>query len=73
MIIFYFDFSIYAGVENALNYKQDRPIIAADYAVESVSQTEFDQYFDASLVYAPIFGRMLYAGLRWNILPPSAN
>lgn len=67
------DFSIYAGVENALNYKQDRPIIAADYAVESVSQTEFDQYFDASLVYGPIFGRMLYAGLRWGILTPKAS
>ena len=39
----------------------------------SVSASDFNQYFDASLVYAPIFGRMLYAGLRWNILPPSAN
>jgi outer membrane receptor for ferrienterochelin and colicin len=67
------DFSIYAGVENALNYKQDRPIIAADYALESVSQADFDQYFDASLVYGPIFGRMLYAGLRWGILTPKAS
>lgn len=63
-------FSIYAGVENALNYKQDRPIIGADYGENPVTQGEFDQYFDASLVYGPIFGRMVYAGLRWGILPP---
>ena len=61
-------FSIYGGVENALNYKQDRPIIAADYGMEPVSEAGFNQYFDASLVYGPIFGRMLYAGLRWGIL-----
>lgn len=61
-------FSIYGGVENALNYKQDRPIIAADYGMEPVSEADFNQYFDASLVYGPIFGRMLYAGLRWGIL-----
>jgi len=64
------DFSIYAGVENALNYKQDRPIIGADYGDNPVAQGDFDQYFDASLVYGPIFGRMFYAGLRWGILPP---
>ena len=66
-------FSLYAGVENALNYKQDRPIIGAVYDDSPVSASDFNQYFDASLVYAPIFGRMLYAGLRWNILPPEVN
>jgi hypothetical protein len=40
-------------------YQQDRPIIAAD--------EPFGDYFDASLVYAPVFGRNLYAGLRWTI------
>ena len=66
-------FSFYAGVENALKYKQDRPISGAVYDDSPVSASDFNQYFDASLVYAPIFGRMLYAGLRWNILSPSAN
>jgi outer membrane receptor for ferrienterochelin and colicin len=67
------ELSIYAGIENALNYRQDRPILAADYDLEPVSQSDFDQYFDASLVYGPIFGRTLYAGLRWGILAPKAN
>lgn len=63
------EFSIYLGVENALNYKQDRPIIGADYGDNVVAEADFNQYFDASLVYGPIFGRMMYAGLRWGILP----
>ena len=67
------EFSVYLGVENALNYKQDRPIIGADYGDNSVAQQDFNQYFDASLVYGPIFGRMFYAGLRWGILPPKKN
>ncbi len=67
------EFSVYLGVENALNYKQDRPIIAADYGDNPVAQQDFNQYFDASLVYGPIFGRMFYAGLRWGILPPKKN
>ena len=67
------EFSVYLGVENALNYKQDRPIIGADYGDNPVAQQDFNQYFDASLVYGPIFGRMFYAGLRWGILPPKKN
>lgn len=62
-------FSVYVGAENALNYKQERPIIGADYGGVAVSSSDFNQYFDASLVYAPILGRMVYAGLRWNINP----
>jgi len=62
------EFSIYVGVENALNYKQDRPIIGADYGDNPVAQEDFNQFFDASLVYGPIFGRMIYGGLRWGIL-----
>ena len=27
----------------------------------------FNEVFDASLVYGPIFGRMTYAGLRWTL------
>ena len=67
------EFSVYLGVENALNYKQNRPIIGADYGDNPVAQQDFNQYFDASLVYGPIFGRMFYAGLRWGILPPKKN
>ncbi len=53
------DFNIYVGVENALNYKQENPIVASD--------APFNKYFDASMVWGPIYGRMMYAGLRFKI------
>lgn len=53
------DFNIYLGVENALDYKQTNPIIASD--------APFSKYFDASMVWGPIYGRMLYAGLRYKL------
>jgi outer membrane receptor protein involved in Fe transport len=58
-------FGLYLGVENLLNTRQAAPIVAA-----SAPQDLFDAHFDASLVYGPIFGRMVYGGLRWRILPP---
>lgn len=53
------EFHIYVGVENALDYKQANPIVASD--------APFSKYFDASMVWGPIYGRMLYAGLRLKI------
>lgn len=60
--------SLYVGVENIMNVRQENPIVAATAAPE-----DFNRYFDASLVYGPIFGRMVYAGLRWRIAPPSTS
>ena len=53
------DFNIYVGVENLLDYKQTNPIVASD--------APFSKYFDASMVWGPIYGRMLYVGLRFKI------
>ncbi|MDI1353377.1 MAG: carboxypeptidase-like regulatory domain-containing protein [bacterium] len=53
------NFNIYLGVENLLNYKQTNPIVASDLP--------YSKYFDASMVWGPIYGRMLYAGLRLKI------
>lgn len=50
---------VYVGGENLGNYQQDNPIVSAD--------NPFGQYFDSSIVYAPIFGRMIYAGVRFKI------
>ena len=50
---------VYVGGENLLNYKQKNPIVSAD--------NPFGQYFDASMIYAPISGAMGYVGLRWTI------
>jgi hypothetical protein len=49
----------YIGVENIGNYIQPDAIIAAN--------EPFGRYFDASMVWAPITGRMLYAGWRLKI------
>ncbi len=50
---------VYLGGENLLGYKQKNPIIAAD--------RPFSQDFDASMIWAPITGRIIYAGLRFTI------
>jgi len=50
---------IYIGGENLGNYFQKNPIIAA--------AQPFGQYFDASLVWGPLSGRMFYAGLRYKL------
>ncbi len=51
--------NIYLGSENLLNFRQAEPIIDA--------QNPFSNDFDASLVWAPIAGRMVYAGFRYKI------
>ncbi|MBK7312045.1 MAG: carboxypeptidase-like regulatory domain-containing protein [Sphingobacteriaceae bacterium] len=53
------DFHVYLGIENALNYKQSNPIVS--------SSSAYGPYFDASMIWGPIYGRMLYAGLRYKI------
>ncbi|WP_317897252.1 TonB-dependent receptor [Aurantibacillus circumpalustris] len=53
------DFNIYLGVENLLNYKQTNPIVSGDMP--------YSKYFDASMVWGSIYGRMLYMGLRFKI------
>ncbi len=57
--VFNKQFELYLGGENLTDFRQENPIVSAD--------DPFGQYFDASMVWAPIFGRMLYAGLRWKI------
>lgn len=50
---------LYIGAENLKNYQQDNPIQSSDQP--------FSSFFDSSLVYAPVYGRMLYLGLRFNL------
>jgi hypothetical protein len=47
------------GGENITNYYQERVIVGSDQP--------FGQYFDASLVWGPISGRMFYTGARFKI------
>ncbi len=53
-------FEIYGGIENITGYVQLHPVIGYD--------APFSQAFDASVVYAPLMGRLYYVGLRFNVL-----
>jgi outer membrane receptor for ferrienterochelin and colicin len=52
-------FEMYFGGENIGNYKQQKAILGA--------ANPFGPNFDASIVYAPVFGQMYYVGLRFKI------
>ena len=52
-------FEIYAGGENLTNVQQVNPILG--------SENPFGPTFDSTIVYSPIFGRAIYAGLRFKI------
>jgi len=48
--------NIYLGSENLTGFRQHNPIIA--------SEDPFGEYFDSSLIWGPVHGRKVYAGLR---------
>jgi outer membrane receptor for ferrienterochelin and colicin len=52
-------FEVYVGGENIGNYTQSHAVLGAD--------NPFGSTFDTSIVYAPVFGAMYYAGLRFKI------
>lgn len=49
----------YVGAENLTNYFQKNVILA--------SAQPFSNYFDASMVWGPVSGRMFYGGIRFKI------
>jgi hypothetical protein len=51
--------SVYAGVENALNFVQANPIFDAE--------NPYSSSFNASEVWGPILGRVFYLGIRLSI------
>jgi outer membrane receptor for ferrienterochelin and colicin len=51
--------NIYIGSENLTNYTQKDPIIASDQP--------FGEYFDSSLIWGPVSGIKVYAGLRYTL------
>lgn len=50
---------LYIGAENLGNYTQHHPIIGAD--------DPYGSYFDSSMIWGPLTGRMFYAGLRYTL------
>lgn len=55
--VFSNQFEVYLGGENLLNFQQPNAILSAE--------NPDSQFFDASLVWGPVFGAMAYGGLRW--------
>jgi outer membrane receptor for ferrienterochelin and colicin len=53
------EWSLYIGVENLTNFKLKTPIVGAN--------DPFGPYFDSSMVWGPVFGRMYYGGFRYRI------
>ena len=53
------ELNVYLGVENALDYRQHHAILS--------SSEPYSKYFDASMVWGPIYGRVIYGGLRFKI------
>lgn len=51
--------SVYVGAENLFDFKQKHPIIDAEHPR--------GDNFDGSMVWGPVHGRKIYAGLRFNI------
>lgn len=50
---------VYLGVENITDFRQKDLIIAAD--------APFSPYFDTSLIWGPVLGRMIYGGVRYKL------
>lgn len=53
------EWEIYLGVENIGDFRQERLIIAPE--------SPLSQNFDASIIWGPILGRMVYGGIRYKI------
>ncbi|MEP7237073.1 MAG: TonB-dependent receptor [Ferruginibacter sp.] len=54
-----FPVDIYIGAENLTNFYQKNAIVA--------SAQPFGSYFDASMIWGPVTGRMFYTGIRFKI------
>ncbi len=51
--------SFYVGAENLTNFTQKNAIIGAD--------NPFGNNFDASQIWGPLYGRMFYLGIKYNL------
>lgn len=65
-ITYYMDkgFEIYVGGENLSNYTQEQPILGAE---DPFGVSPDVPIFDASSIYAPVFGAMIYVGIRYTL------
>ena len=55
----FYKWEMYVGGENLNNFTQKDPILSA--------KDPFSKNFDASMVWGPVIGRMVYVGMRYKI------
>lgn len=55
----FYKWEMYVGGENLNNFTQKDPILSA--------KDPFSRNFDASMVWGPVIGRMVYVGMRYKI------
>jgi outer membrane receptor for ferrienterochelin and colicins len=55
----FYKWELYVGGENLNNFTQKDPILSAN--------DPFGRNFDASMVWGPVIGRMVYVGMRYKI------
>lgn len=53
------NWEFFVGSENLFNYRQENPIISAE--------NPYSPYFDASIIWGPVFGRNIYGGVRYTL------
>lgn len=51
--------AVYVGGENLTNFRQKNPVVGAD--------APWGSDFDATMVYGPLHGAMVYVGFRFNV------
>lgn len=51
------NWEFFVGSENILDYRQENPIVS--------SEDPYSPYFDASIIWGPVFGRNIYGGIRY--------
>ena len=53
-------FDIYLGSENIFDYRQENAILS--------NENPFNDYFDSSLIWGPVQGRVVYLGMRYKFI-----
>lgn len=59
------NFSVYVGVQNIFDYIQ--PVSPLTGFNDPNAPAGFSNYFDTAYAFAPIHGRELYIGIKWNM------
>lgn len=58
------NFEVFGGIQNLMNYRQaESPLVGYN---DPNTNPGFSEHFDTVYTYAPLVGREIFIGLRWN-------